>query len=135
MDWSRFLDINFWKMGVTAETPFVYNPIHINSPFFWIFLNIAVFFSVTGLGLAIYNQFEKQNYKKKLFKIISNHSIFFGFLFLSWFLARLTTIFYLGAPILIFIFVIYLIAIIVYTLRYYFNFYKIEEEYIQRLKK
>ena len=133
MDLKQFFNPQYWLGGISETSSVPYDALSIENQLFWVFINTALFFSILGFGLIIWNQFLKRPYQKKFIALVSSNCVTIGLLLLLWFTCRTTNISFVGSRLFLLGILIYFVVITAYLARYYLVFYKVEEAYARRM--
>jgi predicted membrane channel-forming protein YqfA (hemolysin III family) len=135
MDFLQFFNPEYWLGGISDAQKVPYNPISIQNPLFWWVINVSLFFIILGFTLIIWNQFLKPAYQKKFIALISSNAVGVGMFLLFWFIGRTTNLNFVGSRLFLLGIILYFIGITAYIVRYYLQFYRIEEAYALRMSK
>ena len=134
IQFSRFLDLNYWLDGVAGDTALrTTEVIAKDSTNFWFVLYFFSFVFIAGITLRVSLAFlHDQNPFQLKFPGWSNNLIAFGLLGLFWFLSRQTSIKLLGSRLWLIAFLIWALFLFYGVTKYFISFFPLEMRYFKQ---
>ncbi len=138
IDWLKLIDYKYWFQGFinTTGSLFVTPAVQKDSIFYWSFLIAFSLIIISGIILKVLQLFLHKNHPLQ-FRIpfLSDNLIWIGIVGISWFVLRQIEVAFLGMRIWIIPMGIWLTAILGISIKYMFNFYKLELSYFKKTRE
>ena len=132
VDWSNFLEIQYWVEGIAGSTS-VTPVVEVGSIFFNFFVTLFTVLFGLGLVLLTATKFtkEKNPLDNKLI-VWGNNYLWMGLLGLLWFLLRQIEIGFLGSRIWLLVGLVWFIVLCVLQIRYFLIYFPLEWKYFKK---
>lgn len=138
IDWMKLLDYKYWFQGFinTTGSLFVTPAVQKDSIFYWGFIIAFSAIIITGILSKTFQLFLNKNHPLQ-FRIpfFGDNLMWIGIVGLSWFVLRQIEVAFLGMRIWLIPIGLWLVSILAISIKYLFNFYKLELRYFKKTRE
>jgi hypothetical protein len=132
IDWSKLTRLDYWFEGVGGASS-ITPPIEQGSWFFWFFLSIFTAIFSFGVILKLAKSFLNENHPlQQRLSFWGSNIIAIGFTGVFWFLLRQLSVGLLGARFWLPLFLLWMLVIVYFAVRYFVSYFNIEMAYYKK---